>query len=397
MCFHEAIVLYLASKLGKPIKVDSITLLGTREKSARVCVEVDLSQQLPSTLDLDLEELPQTMVLVEYEGLHKICFHCGEFGHTEDSCHYKNPGKPISTGSSNAQAMIDLTKSLKPDMAENNMVFGPWMVQQRKPRRRIPASHSQAPAENKGLDQPAKVSASPLSIPGSSAKSGALDRDNGTKLSHQNRFAVIEELMDEELELIGAHKDQPVVEVGNMANLKDGAAEMDATPSQIVEAQLPNPTQHDATKQAPIPPPPLDNSFVKPKSKPSKKKTKSIGPVPKETKTAAQKPYALPPVLKKQMDSLLSRPTTQAHTETSLVVLANQGASQALLPMQQMDPEQMMLPSIQTSDMPRAGNLLPAPNSAHALGVNSTSSHAGQVSSLVATQALVALPPTTSQ
>ncbi|GLT34633.1 hypothetical protein SLA2020_091380 [Shorea laevis] len=46
MCFHEAIVLYLASKVGKPIKVDSITLLGTREKFARVCVEVDLSQQL---------------------------------------------------------------------------------------------------------------------------------------------------------------------------------------------------------------------------------------------------------------------------------------------------------------------------------------------------------------
>ncbi|GLT30192.1 hypothetical protein SLA2020_050070 [Shorea laevis] len=43
MCYQEAIVLYLASKLGKPIKVDSITLLGTREKFARVCVEVDLS------------------------------------------------------------------------------------------------------------------------------------------------------------------------------------------------------------------------------------------------------------------------------------------------------------------------------------------------------------------
>ncbi|GLU17737.1 hypothetical protein SLE2022_340930 [Rubroshorea leprosula] len=58
MCFQEAIVLYLASKLGRPIKVDNITLLGTREKFARVCVEVDLSQQLPSTLDLDLKELP---------------------------------------------------------------------------------------------------------------------------------------------------------------------------------------------------------------------------------------------------------------------------------------------------------------------------------------------------
>ncbi|GKU90275.1 hypothetical protein SLEP1_g4285 [Rubroshorea leprosula] len=58
MCFHEAIVLYLGSKLGKPIKVDSITLLGTREKFACVCVEVDLSQQLPSSVALDLEELP---------------------------------------------------------------------------------------------------------------------------------------------------------------------------------------------------------------------------------------------------------------------------------------------------------------------------------------------------
>lgn len=43
MCFHEAFVLYLSNKLGKPIKVDNITLLSTREKFARVYMKVDLS------------------------------------------------------------------------------------------------------------------------------------------------------------------------------------------------------------------------------------------------------------------------------------------------------------------------------------------------------------------
>ncbi|GLT26420.1 hypothetical protein SLA2020_014870 [Shorea laevis] len=58
LCYEEAIVLYLGSKIGKPIKVDQTTLLATRGQFARVCVEVDLSQQLPSSVDSDLEELP---------------------------------------------------------------------------------------------------------------------------------------------------------------------------------------------------------------------------------------------------------------------------------------------------------------------------------------------------
>ncbi|GLU09453.1 hypothetical protein SLE2022_263150 [Rubroshorea leprosula] len=77
VCFYEVICLYLGSKIAKPIKVDPTTLLATRGKFARVCIEVDLSQQLPSSVDLDLEELPQSLILVEYEGLRKICFHCG--------------------------------------------------------------------------------------------------------------------------------------------------------------------------------------------------------------------------------------------------------------------------------------------------------------------------------
>ncbi|GLT39747.1 hypothetical protein SLA2020_139220 [Shorea laevis] len=139
VCYHEAICLYLGSKIGKPIKVDPTTLLATRGKFARVCIEVDLSQQLPSSVDLDLEDLPQSIIPVEFEGLHKICFHCSEFGHTEDYCHFKNPEKsspPVSNP--NSKAMIELTPNLKPNSEENTMVFGPWIVQQRKARRRQP-------------------------------------------------------------------------------------------------------------------------------------------------------------------------------------------------------------------------------------------------------------------
>ncbi|GLU01789.1 hypothetical protein SLE2022_190730 [Rubroshorea leprosula] len=134
LCYYETIYMYLASKIGKPIKVDSTTLLATRGQFARVCVEVDLSQPLPSSVDLDLEDLPQSLILVEYEGLHKICFHCGEFGHKMEYCRFKNPEKSPPMGNPNAKAMVELTQALKPDSADNNMVYGPWMVQQRKPR-----------------------------------------------------------------------------------------------------------------------------------------------------------------------------------------------------------------------------------------------------------------------
>ncbi|GLT47075.1 hypothetical protein SLA2020_207950 [Shorea laevis] len=143
MCYYEAVVLYVARKLGNPIKVDRVTLMATRGKFARVCVEIDLRKKLPSSIDLDLEEWPQSLVLVEYEGLHKICFHCGEYGHKEDSCGFKNPPiaeskDPVAIDVSNkdqAKAIVALSQTLKPETEENNMVYGSWMIAKRKPRK----------------------------------------------------------------------------------------------------------------------------------------------------------------------------------------------------------------------------------------------------------------------
>ncbi|GLU04793.1 hypothetical protein SLE2022_219240 [Rubroshorea leprosula] len=97
-CYHEASILYLGNKIRRAIKVYRTTLLATRGEFARVCVEVDLNAPLPAIVDLDLEELPQSLIFVEYEGLHKICFDYGEFGHKKDNCHYsQQPTQTVAT------------------------------------------------------------------------------------------------------------------------------------------------------------------------------------------------------------------------------------------------------------------------------------------------------------
>ncbi|GLT90122.1 hypothetical protein SLE2022_080720 [Rubroshorea leprosula] len=325
MCYQEAIVLYLASKLGKPIKVDSVTLLGTREKFARVCVEVDLSQKLPSSVDLDLEDLPQILIPVEYESLHKICFHCGEFGHTEDSCRYKNPEKSATVGNPSTRAMIELTQALKPEMVENNMVFGPWMVQQRKSRRRSQANFSQSQATNKSHIRSPEVPA--VTEAGISAKTVAVtkhDRRYGESNSQQNRFEVFAEVMDKETDLLHA-LNGPHVLAGESSKVNEAVAPMDAAPTPIPETLKSTQTQN-GSHQTMGPTPPPAPSIVKPNAKPSKRKGKTLGPIPKDTKISTQKPYELPPALKKHLPH-----TTQMLPSIQSIVQSSLGDSVSLV------------------------------------------------------------------
>ncbi|GKV49732.1 hypothetical protein SLEP1_g56468 [Rubroshorea leprosula] len=246
----------------------------TREKFARVCIEVDLSQQLPSSVDLDLEDLPQILIPVEYESLHKICFHYGEFGHTEDSCRYKNPEKLAIFGNPSTQAMIELTQVLKLEMVENNMGFGPWMVQQ------------------------------PVTKAGILAKTVVVtkhDRRCEESNSQQNRFEVFAKVMDKETDLLHALNGLHVL-AGESSKVNEVVAPMDVAPSPIPEAYKTTQTQNCSQQTVgPTPPPAPSTMFVKPNAKPSKRKGKTLGPIPKDTKISTHKPYELPPALKKHL------------------------------------------------------------------------------------------------
>ena len=62
-------------------KVDLVTLNQARGRFARICVEIDISKPLVATLNVE-----ERSIKMEYENLGAICFNCGHYGHSKDSC-----------------------------------------------------------------------------------------------------------------------------------------------------------------------------------------------------------------------------------------------------------------------------------------------------------------------
>lgn len=80
--FDEETLADMSDLIGRTVKVDPISIDAYRGRYARVCVEIDLDKPLlPSITVFDAPQL------VEYEGLHLICFSCGKYGHRSEACH----------------------------------------------------------------------------------------------------------------------------------------------------------------------------------------------------------------------------------------------------------------------------------------------------------------------
>ncbi|KAJ4836052.1 hypothetical protein Tsubulata_008951 [Turnera subulata] len=70
--YDASILMRVAKLMGRPIKVDDVTLHSTRVKYAPVCVEVDLTKPLLSKF-----KLQRKVWRIVYEGLSMVCFMCG--------------------------------------------------------------------------------------------------------------------------------------------------------------------------------------------------------------------------------------------------------------------------------------------------------------------------------
>ncbi|GLT34656.1 hypothetical protein SLA2020_091590 [Shorea laevis] len=203
--------------------------------------------------------------------------------------------------------------------------------------------------------------------------------------------------MEEETDLLGSKKGKDVVTTGDTAILQDSVAPMDATTSPSPEAQSAAQTHvpfDQSNSQTPVPPLALSTAFAKPKNKTTKKKTKSLGPIPKETKNSAQKIYDLPLTSKKQANQTLPQmlPSIQAPFSSPPLAPTNLDKPPLLLPEQSID-RAMSPPKTLPAASPNS-TFLPI---ASTPGTEPLLPKTGYVNSPAVVQDVATLPSTSSQ
>lgn len=77
---------YVASAVGRPLHTDKLTAIKKRISYARVCVEVEASEELVKDFYLQCENGEWVTVYADYEWKPAICTSCRVFGHSTVSC-----------------------------------------------------------------------------------------------------------------------------------------------------------------------------------------------------------------------------------------------------------------------------------------------------------------------
>lgn len=91
-CWNTRAISRIASKLGKPLCIDNITLERRKISYARVLIEMDTSVKPLESFEVRLPSGVIYNQYVHYENCPKFCNHCYMFGHLWENCrHLKQP------------------------------------------------------------------------------------------------------------------------------------------------------------------------------------------------------------------------------------------------------------------------------------------------------------------
>ena len=138
--YYEAEVLQqVRQALGTMLRVDMHTATEARGRYARICVQVDVSKPLITSVRIGQRNQP-----VIYEGVSKLWFSWGRLGHRKETCQYtikSSPSPPKDSKelneaevmgqmptTSEARIEVQTEDQSALDRVDSNASFSPWMV-----------------------------------------------------------------------------------------------------------------------------------------------------------------------------------------------------------------------------------------------------------------------------
>ncbi|KAJ4846895.1 hypothetical protein Tsubulata_026220 [Turnera subulata] len=131
----------IANRIGRVLKIDRATLNTSRCNFARICVEVDLTQPLKSKF-----KLRRRVWKIVYEGLRNICYECGRYGHGREQC-------PRARAPEIPEENLQCTEVVEEVVTRPEVVepFGPWMIAQRRGRKKAKGGVANVQQKEHGL------------------------------------------------------------------------------------------------------------------------------------------------------------------------------------------------------------------------------------------------------
>ena len=97
---------YIASVVGIPMHLDTLTENHSRLSFARICIEVDVNCTFPKSALLDLGNGKYSTIRIEYPWVPQNCTHCKIFGHSHAKC--QGVKDMVDTGKTNGMDHIDM-------------------------------------------------------------------------------------------------------------------------------------------------------------------------------------------------------------------------------------------------------------------------------------------------
>ncbi|PKI70720.1 hypothetical protein CRG98_008953 [Punica granatum] len=127
--YYEKLLSRIGNRIGPILSIDSRTYLGMRGKYARLCVQVDLTRPLPTTIWIGDFEQP-----LQYEGIDKLCFNCGIVRHTAQKCLDLATSPPIPE---------TMPSAVHPPSTDEDLSYSPWLMVQNHKKKVSPNPRNQ--------------------------------------------------------------------------------------------------------------------------------------------------------------------------------------------------------------------------------------------------------------